>query len=116
MQFIEQFLQMICSESVGCHVIVNTHIKNVTDENDVLLKELPNALGSKLPPLVASYFNTTLLVKTVGSGMQKKRQIFTKSTSFVETKTPAPNSVKPNYPQETGLAEYFADLFGPKSS
>lgn len=93
-----------------CHVIVNAHVTFVTNEGELQAQGFPSALGSKLPPKIGSYFNTQLFFTKAGVGSNKRRIISTKSTGLVETKTPAPGKVKDEYPIETGLAQYFADL------
>lgn len=111
---LEHFLAMLCGTNVNCHIIVNTHIQNIYDESEDgkgrLLFQFPNAVGKALPPKVGSYFNSTLLAASVGVGTAKQRKIYTQSSTLLNTKTPNPISVKPNYPLATGLAEYFADL------
>lgn len=110
MQLQEGMLKLLSSDAVKCHVIVMAHVKFLETEENQASIGLPSALGKQLPPLVGSYFNSTLFVKTQGIGAGAKRLIFTKSPGIVETKTPAPNLVKTSYPQDTGLAEYFRDL------
>lgn len=110
MQLQEGMLKLLSSDAVKCHVIVMAHVKFLETEENQASIGLPSALGKQLPPLVGSYFNSTLFVKTQGVGAGAKRLIYTKSPGIVETKTPAPNLVKTSYPQDTGLAEYFKDL------
>jgi hypothetical protein len=74
---------------------------------------MPSALGKKLPPAVSTYFNHTLLVQSKGSGANAKRMIHTNTQGLIELKTAAPSSVKSEYSIETGLADYFKDVFGP---
>ncbi|MGL5001839.1 MAG: AAA family ATPase [Casimicrobium sp.] len=106
----EGLLKMLSSSALKCHVIVCSHVKFLESEENQAMIGLPNALGKQLPTFVGSYFNSTLFVKTRGIGAGLKRLIFTKSPGIVDTKTPAPNSVKSEYPQDSGLAEYFKDL------
>jgi len=95
-----------------CHVIVTSHLVNITPEGEAVAQMFPSALGNKLPQKVGRYFNSTLGVKMVGAGPNKVRTIHTKDPSM-GCKTPAPGLVKDTYPLETGLADYFQDLFGP---
>lgn len=114
MRMLEFMLNMLCSQDLKCHVIVNTHIANMYDgdEKDArLVAQFPNAIGKKLPEKIGSYFNSTLYVASVGVGTAKQRKIYTQAQTLLQTKTPNPISVKPNYPLATGLAEYFADLY-----
>lgn len=107
----ENFLAML--GSLKCHVIVMSHITFVTPDGEVAQQGFPSALGSKLPPKVGSYFNSTLYVTQEGAGANKRRVIQTKSSGLIQTKTPAPGKVKDSYPIETGMADYFKDLYGP---
>lgn len=103
----------VCAMLYGtlkCHVIVMAHITYIQPEGEVQQFGYPSALGSKLPPKIGSYFNHTLYVGETGFGQNKKKAIFTKSPSLVQTKTPAPGKVKDSYPLETGLADYFRDM------
>lgn len=109
----EDFLAMLTS-NLKCHVIVMAHLKDI--ERGGVNLPFPSALGKKLPPVVNTYFNHALMVKTSGSGSSFKRTIHSKTQGLVELKTAAPASVKESYPIETGLADYFKDLFGPLKS
>lgn len=95
-----------------CHVIVTAHLVNITPEGEVVPQFFPSALGNKLPQKVGRYFNSTLAVTMEGAGNAKRRVIHTKNPQM-GCKTPAPGLVKDSYPLETGLADYFKDLFGP---
>lgn len=99
--------------SLPCNVIVMAHVTFLTADGETAQQGFPSALGSKLPPKIGSYFNSTLFVTQAGLGNNKRRVIQTKSTNLVATKTPAPGKVKDEYSIETGLAEYFKDLLGP---
>lgn len=96
-----------------CHVLVNSHITYLSPEGETAQQGFPSALGSKLPPKIGGYFNSTLFYGQEGFGNNKKRVIYTKASSVVQTKTPAPGLVKDSYPLETGLADYFKALHGP---
>ena len=106
----ENVMAMLYSPSIRCHVIVMSHITYIAPEGEVVQKGYPSALGSKLPPKIGRYFNSTLLVRSVGVGTARKRVIETDTVGQIELKTPAPGKVKKQYALETGLAEYFADL------
>lgn len=94
-----------------CNVIVTSHLTSITPEGEAVPMFFPSALGSKLPPKVGRYFNSTLGVKLVGVGANKRR-IITTSDPALGCKTPAPGLIKPEYPLETGLADYAKELFG----
>lgn len=108
----ENVMAMLYSADFRCHVIVMSHITFVQPEGEVQQYGYPSALGSKLPPKIGSYFNSTLLVDEEGVGSQKKKVILTKTKGLVKCKTSAPGLVKDSYPIETGLADYFEAMFG----
>lgn len=112
-QLVEGLLQMLYDVNVKCNVVITSHITFIGDENN--LRGYPNTLGKALPPKVGRYFNTTLLAKTQGQGSAERRKIFTRTSGIVELKNTAPTRVKPDYPIETGLADYFRDVRGEPS-
>lgn len=98
----EDFLALLTS-NLKCHLIVTAHLK--TQKRAGVDVPVPSALGQKLPPNVATYFNHTLLAQSKGG----VRKILTVAPGLLELKSAAPKSVKPEYPLETGLADYFKD-------
>ena len=98
--------------SLPCHVIVCAHVVSIQPEGSPTSEGFPSALGNKLPQKVGSYFNSTLALKFKGVGQAKTRVLLTKDPTL-GCKTPAPGKVKDEYSLETGLADYFKDLFGP---
>lgn len=115
---VKLFIEMITSPELNCHVIVNTHIRwfSGDDEAQTQAKGLPNAKGQEISRVVSRYFNTVCLTRTQGSGPATRRMISTQPQGVVEVKTSAPASVKPTYPIETGLAELFFDILGHRPS
>lgn len=109
----ESVCARLFSKAYRCHVIVMAHITYLSPDGEVAQEGFPSALGSKLPPKIGSYFNSTLYIGTTGVSTAKVRTIFTKSPNTVGTKTPAPGIVKDSYPLSTGLADYFEALHGP---
>lgn len=105
----------LCAMLMGlpCHVIVNSHVTFLTADGETAQEGFPSALGSKLPPKIGGYFNSTLYFTKAGIGPNKKLVIQTKGSGLVNTKTPAPGKVEAQYPIETGLADYFKALHGP---
>lgn len=122
---IELLLQMLYDPSIKCHVIVIAHITYVIDdeakapgvdgenENAKLPRHgYPAAIGQSLSPRIPRYFNTVLQAKVQGIGPGAKHKIYTKTQGAVGLKTAAPTSVAPEYPLETGLADFFKVLRG----
>jgi hypothetical protein len=105
---VEGLLQMLYDNGVKCNVIMLAHITYI-GENGVE-RGYPNSLGKSFPPKIGSYFNTILMVKSSGSGNNTKRKILTNTSGIVELKNSSPTTVKPEYDQATGLAEYFKDV------
>jgi hypothetical protein len=103
----EDFLALLTS-NLKCHLIVTAHLKTVKQGGiDV---PVPSALGQKLPPNVATYFNHALKAESKGGA----RKLLTTTQGLLELKSAAPKSVKPEYSLETGMADYFKDCgFGP---
>lgn len=95
-----------------CHFIVNTHVRFLgAEEDDGVLKGLPNAKGQEISRTVAGYFNTILYYRTSGSGAATKRSIITQPQGVVQVKA-AGLTLKPTYPVESGLADIFNEILG----
>lgn len=110
-QAIENVLSLLTSESFGTNVIVNTHIRYV-DQEDGTRKGYPTAIGSALSPQIPRYFNSVALCRTKTGG---KRVIQTAATALIDLKNPKPFAMLPEYPIETGLADFFKVLREPPS-
>lgn len=117
---IRLLMQLLNDKSILCHVIVLTHITYVRADGsgnlmlgdnpeNVQVQGFPNAIGRAISPEIPRYFGTILKCETVGSGMAVKRSIHTIARGNINLKNIAPMSVKAEYPQETGLADYFRD-------
>lgn len=103
MRMIEQGpLSILFSSEVKCHVIINTHIDYQQPAGSLMVQGLPMALGKRLSPKVARYFNVVMQTKTKGQA----KVILTKSQGLVEVKCPL-LSAPPELPIETGLATFF---------
>lgn len=100
-------ISLLCSESMAVHVLVLAHINYEKDSDGNLLKGFPKSIGSALNTVIATSFNTCLLVQSVGNS--GKRELKTRSTGLIELKNPAVFQDLPDrLPAETGLAEYFS--------
>lgn len=107
-RLLESVLQLLYSNSIGCHVIVTSHITYVEPEAGALVG-YPSALGQKLPPKVPRYFNTLVLAKTRPSKDGPKRTIQTQSSGVIELKTPVRGIAK-ELPLSTGLSTLFKEI------
>lgn len=107
---LEDFLAALFSDHVKCNVIVMFHIQTI--RKDGIDHAYPEGCGSALSPKIGRYFNNILMVRSTGSGNTAKRTLHTKNCPglSVELKNSSPLTVKDSYPQDTGLAQYFADL------
>ncbi len=111
MDMLEGMLQLLYSDSIRCHVIVNSHITFIDDILKGTLIGLPRALGSKLPPKVGGYFNSIVHTTTVGSGKSAKRVIRIASEGMVELKLPIlPGTLPSELPIKDGLLTIFKTL------
>lgn len=111
MDMIEGMLQLLYSDSIKCHVIVNSHITFLEDILKGSIIGLPRALGSKLPPKVGGYFNSIVHTTTVGAGRSARRVIRTASEGTVELKLPIlPGTLPSELPIKDGLLTIFKTL------
>ncbi len=102
MENVEKWLQLVLSDVVPCHVIINTHITGV--DGDARL--YPDALGSKLPPKIGKYCNNILGLRMVAG----ERKFLTVKDGLLALKSamPLPESI----PINPGWAEIFKLLMG----
>jgi hypothetical protein len=105
---VESTLGLLTGESFRTNVIVICHIRYV-DNPDGTRKGYPNSVGSALSTIIPRYFNSVALCQTGNGG---KRTIQTAATSMIDLKNPKPFEMLPNYPIETGLADFFKVLKG----
>jgi hypothetical protein len=106
---IEKVLSLITSESFKTNVIVISHIRYI-DTEEGRRKGYPMAIGEALSPKIPRYFNSVALCETISGG---KRTIQTAATSTIDLANPKPFEMKPRYPIETGLSDYFKVLRAP---
>lgn len=104
MENIEKWLQGLTASIVPCHVIVNTHITGV--EGDTRL--YPDALGSKLPPKIAKYFDNLVSIRLV----QGQRKFLTVKDGLLALKTAVP--LPEQIPIEDGWKVIFEKITGKK--
>jgi hypothetical protein len=115
-RLLRTLLEMLYDESVKCNVVVTGHITLVTESGLSPQSEeahgetvigFPAAIGRALSPHIPRYFNSVLLTQVQGTGSAARHKLFTRSQGVVNAKTSAPLRVAPDYPIETGLADYF---------
>ena len=102
MENLERMLNMIVSDLVPCHVIVNTHVTSV--EGDARL--YPEALGSKLPPKVGRYFDNVVAINLTAGN----RVFQTKKAGLLPLKTAVP--LPETIPIADGWVKIFEGLTG----
>lgn len=106
---VEKVLGLLQSEAFRTNVIVNTHIRYV-DNEDGSRKGYPTAVGVALSTKMGAYFNSVALCTIKPGG---KRVIQTAATAMIDLKNPKPFAMLPQYPIESGLADFFAVLREP---
>jgi AAA domain len=126
-RLLENMVAMLYGESVKCNIIVSTHVREVGKTQSVLDKDsrvvqveeegsrkgyAETGTGRALSPTIGRYFNAVLLTDIVGTGQSARRILRTVPHENIGLKNPAPGIVKPEYPQATGLADYFAAVRG----
>jgi hypothetical protein len=104
MENLEKFLDIVTSNAVKCHVLINTHTTSI----EGTAKLFPEALGSKLPPKVGKFFDNMISLSVSGS----TRTFKTDKDGLLALKTAT--KLNPTYPIETGLADIFKALTGKK--
>lgn len=111
---IENLVGMLTDDDVGCNVLCTAHIAWTELENDPngAVRGLPALIGKALNPVIPRYFNHVLACRSVGDAESLQRYIHTQPVAGLELKNAAPGSVRPRYPLESGLAQYFADVLG----
>lgn len=110
MRIQEQLLEQLYSDAVKCNVVVNAHVTFIGGEQDGSpTMAYPSALGSKLPPKVASYFNSVLYLRKRPKGQGVfERKLLTQATANMSLKCPRPSVVP--FEMDADLAKYFQIL------
>lgn len=105
----ESILETLYNPAVQCNVIVTSHIQYQGDEaNPSQQKGVPSAIGKKLGPKVARYFNNVVQVVKSGTGSNVKREIYTAATYNMDLKVSKPSKVPPV--MEADLSKLFTLL------
>ena len=111
---VKLFIEMITSPELACHVIVNTHVRYLSgdEESQTSTRGLPNAKGQEISKVISRYFNTVVLTRSTGQGSATRRLITTQPQGVVEVATSNPVGVKATYPLSDGMAALFKDILG----
>jgi AAA domain len=127
-RLVENLCAKLYSESVRCNVVCLSHVREigrredvVDDKNRVRSIEIADSVrgfpetgtGRALSPVVGRYFNAVLLADFEGSGLATRRIIRTIPYGNIGLKNSAPRTVKPSYPIQSGLADYFKAVRSP---
>lgn len=107
---VEYVLATLTSKSFATNVIVIAHIQYM-DLPDGTKKGFPQGVGQKLSPKIPQYFPSVVLYTNEGG----KRTLKTNSTPLIDLANPRPFAMEKSYPIETGLAQFFEVLRGPKA-
>lgn len=106
--WVEGVAMKLYGTDIKCNVVICSHIRWVSDQSDRILHGYPMTVGQALSAKIGRYFNTILMVKTIGT----ERRIYTRPVLGVELKNSAPLKVKEFYGITHGLAEVFRDIQG----
>lgn len=116
-QLIMNLLSMLVAKEWNVNVLVLCHLaytrkpRSQEAKNDMTVHETlelgkgyPRSVGSALNEIIASKFNTCLLMEDKGNDV---RVIHTKSTMLVDLKNPVPFAGHDQLPIKDGLATFF---------
>lgn len=108
-QNVKNLMKMLAADSVRCNIVLIAHIAYIETEAGPT-KGFPQTIGNKLSPMISQDFSHAIMAKSSGQGDKERRVIVTQTTGTIDLGSSAPMRVKPEYPLETGLAEYFRDI------
>lgn len=93
-RLIEQRIAALCSPTIKCHLIVNTHLKQVEDSIGRIIT-YPAVCGTAPSLYIADYFNTLVRLDTkVGLRGDATRTIRTSSDNKMNLKSSVPTTLK----------------------
>lgn len=137
-ELLESLFTLLYETRLKCNVIVTAHIRylggggqqSIQDketgeivkrevDSEALGQGYPLTIGRQLSPKIGRFFNTVVMMKSIGSGSSAKRQISTVSEERIALKTERPKDTPPYITIEggtagTGLAKLFEILKGKK--
>jgi len=122
--FVKSLLELLYDDNIKCNIIVISHITNVTEAGGAAKIEegrfnqnvtgYAASIGRAIAQEIPKWFNNMIISRETPRGSETIRRIYTTSqnlgTETISAKTSAPLRVKPEYPLESGLADFFADL------
>lgn len=108
---VENLLAMLTSSTFATNVIVIAHVMYM-EVPGAGQKGFPQGVGQKLSPKIPQYFPSVILYNNTGG----KRTLQTNSTPLIDLANPKPFAMAKSYPIETGLAQFFEVLRGPKET
>jgi hypothetical protein len=107
-------IRQLTSTSIRCHVVVTSHILHTVrydskgKEIAGTERELAAAIGLRFSEDLPRYFSSVFATALVGGGNAQRRVIRTRFHGLLGLKHPFLNDhILPEYPIETGLADYF---------
>ena len=110
-QYVDGLIKKLIDDSVKCNVILFCHVQ-YTEKEKGSPKGYPKAVSFGLSSTIGKNFNNVIGLQRVGSRRKILTDALPNALGPVDLKTSAPNRVKKEYDQATGLAEFFRDLRG----
>lgn len=98
-------MSLLTGDNFRSNVIVIAHIRYIAQQ-DGSIKGFPQSVGQAICTEIPQFFNTYVRVINKGG----KRTLQTTSDRLIDLANPKPFEVAPEYPIETGLADFFSVL------
>jgi hypothetical protein len=124
-KLVRSMLNTIYDDEIKCNVILTAHIRFLAEsgqslgemESDekktILINGYPMSIGKALSPHIPTFFNHTLIARSIGYGSAVQHKICTTTQNvgghLVNAKSAAPVQTRSEYPIETVWEDYSKD-------
>lgn len=100
---------LLMSSDFQAHVIINAHLSYQNDELGVVRKGFPRSIGQALNTRISSWFNSSVMFESQGTGQTAKKVCRLTTNGIVELRNPAPFKLtQDTLPIDTALATFFS--------